>query len=365
MINYATGNLLDAQTEALVNTVNEVGVMGKGIALMFREAFPANTAAYEAACKEGGVLVGRMFVTENRALNGPRWIINFPTKKHWRHPSKLEWIRDGLVDLRRVIGEKHIKSIALPPLGCGNGGLEWTQVRSTMEAALSPLEYVSVVVFEPTNAYQNAAKREGLDELTPARAMIAELVRRYSILGIQCTNLEIQKLAWFLQRTIDGLHLDNPLRLTFEANKYGPYADNLRHLLNGLDGSYLHCEKRLADAGPLAPIWFEDSKSEGIRDYLFSPAARKYLPALERTADVIDGFESPLGMELLGTVDWLLSREKRAATVAAMHEGLRQWPGGRSAAQRKQKLFTDRWLELALQRLTNPALLPQPSLNLG
>jgi hypothetical protein len=159
--------------------------------------------------------------------------------------------------------------------------------------------------------------------------------------------------------------LDNPLRLTFEANKYGPYADNLRHLLNGLDGSYLHCERRLADAGPLEPIWFEDSKSDSIREFLFSDVARKYLPALERTADVIDGFESPLGMELLGTVDWLLSQEKRAATVTAVRAGLAQWPGGRNAAQRKQKLFSDRWLELALQRLTNSMLLPQPSLNLG
>src|SRR5271156_2583847 len=112
MISYTKGNLLDAQTEAVVNTVNEVGVMGKGIALMFREAFPANTAAYETACKSGEVHVGRMFVTENRALNGPRWIINFPTKKHWRNPSKLEWIRDGLEDLRRVIAQKNIKSIA-------------------------------------------------------------------------------------------------------------------------------------------------------------------------------------------------------------------------------------------------------------
>jgi O-acetyl-ADP-ribose deacetylase (regulator of RNase III) len=163
MISYTTGNLLDAQTEALVNTVNEVGVMGKGIALMFREAFPANTAAYEAACKDGEVRVGRMFVTENRALNGPRWIINFPTKKHWRYPSKIEWIRDGLADLQRVIKDKDIKSIALPPLGCGNGGLEWSQVRPAIEAALSELNDVNVIVFGPTAAYQNAAQREGLD----------------------------------------------------------------------------------------------------------------------------------------------------------------------------------------------------------
>jgi len=139
----------------------------------------------------------------------------------------------------------------------------------------------------------------------------------------------------------------------------------LRHLLNGLDGSYLHCEKRLSDAGPLEPIWFEDSKRDNIREFLFSGTARKYLPALERTADVIDGFESPLGMELLGTVDWLLNREKCAATVPALREGLTHWPGGRDAAQRKQKLFTDKWLELALNRLANSTFLPQPSLNLA
>ena len=95
--------------------------MGKGIALMFREAFPANTAAYEAACKAGEARVGRMFVTENRALSGPRWIIDFPTKKHWRHPSKLKWVQDDLEDLKRVMAAKLIKSIALPPLGCGDG----------------------------------------------------------------------------------------------------------------------------------------------------------------------------------------------------------------------------------------------------
>src|SRR5258708_29184183 len=98
--------------------------------------------------------------------------------------------------------------------------------------------------------------------------MSAELVRRYSILGIECTNLEVQKLAWFLQRTIESLHLDNPLKLKFAANKYGPYADNLEHFLNGLDGSYLHCEKRLFDARPLEPIWFEYSKRHRIAEFL-------------------------------------------------------------------------------------------------
>jgi len=157
MMKFLQGNLLDARTDALVNTVNTVGVMGKGIALMFKEAFPANFRAYEAACKDKEVRVGHMFVTENPAFEGPRWIINFPTKKHWRQPSKMEWILEGLRDLKRVIAEHDIRSIALPPLGAGNGGLDWREVRPEIEHALGDLEGVEVLVYEPTDKYQNVA----------------------------------------------------------------------------------------------------------------------------------------------------------------------------------------------------------------
>ena len=169
MIKFTQGNILEASTDALINTVNEVGVMGKGIALMFREAFPENSRAYEAACKAGDMHVGTMFVVKERDLTGERWIINFPTKKHWRNPSKLEWIREGLKDLVRVVREKRIRSVAVPPLGCGNGGLEWNQVRREIEAALGELDDVEIVVYEPTTTYQNAPKREGVQSLTPAR----------------------------------------------------------------------------------------------------------------------------------------------------------------------------------------------------
>jgi O-acetyl-ADP-ribose deacetylase (regulator of RNase III) len=351
MIRFMTGNLLKAPAEALVNTVNEVGVMGKGIALMFRDAFPANTEAYERAVKSGGVRVGRMFVTENRALVGPKWIINFPTKRHWRNPSKLEWVRDGLTDLVEVIRLNGIRSVAVPPLGCGNGGLDWVVVKREIEGALAVLDDVEVLVYEPTGTYQNAPKRSGLEALTPARALVAEMVRRYSVLGLECTNLEVQKLAWFLHRSITALRLSDPLRLEFSANKYGPYADRLRHLLDGLDGSYLHCEKRLSDAGPFDLIWFEDSKREAVTAYLSGDSGAAYRPAVERASDVIDGFESPLGMEALATVDWLLSEGATEATVPAVRQALRAWPGGKSAADRKLRLFDDRLIDLALQRL--------------
>lgn len=351
MIRYTKGNLLDAQAEALVNTVNEVGVMGRGVALMFSEAFPENTRAYQQASRQGEVRVGRMFVTKNRDLMGPRWIINFPTKKHWRHPSKLEWVREGLKDLARVVNEHRIKSIALPPLGCGNGGLLWGQVRREIENELEGLAGVQVIVYEPTSAYQNTPKRAGLEELTPARALVAELVRRYCVVGLECTNLEVQKLAWFLQRVIRLQGLDDPLDMQFSASKYGPYADRLRHLLDGLDGSYLHCERRLSDAGPYEPIWFEDAKRETVADYFKSGPAKTYVAALKQTKQIIDGFESPLGMELLSTVDWLLAEEKCEPALEEIKRGLQTWRGGKTAARRKLELFDDRLLGLALERL--------------
>jgi hypothetical protein len=189
--------------------------------------------------------------------------------------------------------------------------------------------------------------------LTPATAMLAELVRRYWVLGMECSLLEIQKLAWFLERSIERLTPnDNPLDLRFEANKYGPYADRLRHLLNSLDGSYLHCDKRIGDADPLDVIWFDDGRRDYLQTYLKSAEAKPYTEALETTATLIDGFESPFGMELLATVDWLLVREQCEASLTGIRAGLGRWPAGAEAAARKNRLFDDRAIGFALERLT-------------
>jgi O-acetyl-ADP-ribose deacetylase (regulator of RNase III) len=352
MIRFLKGNLIEAKVEALVNTVNTVGVMGKGIALMFKEAFPDNYSRYEAACKAGDVKVGHVFAVERNELFGPKWIINFPTKKHWRHPTKIEWVTEGLLDLRAFIVEHGIKSIAIPPLGCGNGGLDWHDVRVEIENALVGIEGVDIIVYEPTVKYQNVAKKEGVEKLTPARALIAELVRQYWVMGLECTLLEIQKLAWFLERNIEKCSQDNPLDLRFEANKFGPFATRLNHLLNSLDGSYLHCNKRIADAGPMDIIWFDDKKKEHLQTYLKSGPVKPYAKALEVTAKVIDGFESPLGMELLATIDYLLARESCATSIVAVKDCLSRWPGGPEAGKRKLKIFDDRIIGLALDRLS-------------
>lgn len=356
MMRFTQGNLLDARVDALVNTVNTVGVMGKGIALMFKERFPENFTAYEAACRADKVEVGRMFVQAGVELEGPRWIINFPTKKHWRQPTQIEWIDAGLEDLKAVIRAKGIRSIALPPLGCGNGGLEWSEVRPRIEAALGDLEGVEVVVYEPTAKYQNVAKKSGVEKLTPARALIAELVRRYWVLGIECTLIETQKLAWCLGRSVKKLGLSDPLKLQFKADRYGPYAYQLTKLLEGLDGSYLHCDKRLTDASAFDTIWFEEAKREKLEFYLKSPEARDYIPALEATDALIDGFQSPLGMEVLATVDWLIEHEGAEPTVIGIRQALQRWPAGEEAARRKLKVFDDRLILLALERLTTAAV---------
>lgn len=357
MITYRKGNLLDAGVEAVVNTVNTVGVMGKGIALMFKERYPDLFKAYVAACKAGEVQVGRMFVTPTNELTGPRWVIHFPTKIHWRNPSRMEWVESGLVDLVRVIRGEEIHSIALPPLGCGNGGLEWAAVRARIEHVLGNLNGVEVIAYEPTSKYQNVAKREGVKKLTIPRALIAELIRRYWVLGIECTLLEVQKLAWFLDRTIRRRGLEDVMQLRFQADRYGPFSPRLNHLLNALDGSYLRSDKRISDCGPMDTIAFADSQSEVVATYLRSAEAKPYAVALEETDQLIDGFQSPLGMELLATVDWLLEREGWGPTLPSIRDGLARWPGGNGAGARKQRIFTDRLIGLALERLHEKARL--------
>ncbi len=352
MIHYKQGNLLEADVDALVNTVNTVGVMGKGIALMFKERFPKNMQAYARACKAGEVVTGRMFVTQTNELMGPKWIVNFPTKQHWRAKSKMAWIEQGLVDLRRFILDNHIKSIAIPPLGAGNGGLNWQEVKPKIELTLAELPDVDVWVYEPTAKYQNVAKKSGVNQLTPARALIAELVRRYWILGIECSFLEIQKLAWFLQRSIEQKGLNNELKLRFAAKNYGPYANNLVHLLDALDGSYLQSDKRIPDCGPLDVIAFNDAKKEFVQAYLNSEA-KDYLPALENASQVIDGFESPFGLELLSTVDWLVVNEGCDLTLESVKIGISKWPAGEPWAKRKCLLFDDKSLQIAINRLNS------------
>jgi O-acetyl-ADP-ribose deacetylase (regulator of RNase III) len=154
MIKLSQGNILKADAQAFVNTVNCVGVTGRGVALQFKKAFPVNFTAYEIACKEGQVQPGKMFIYDLNRICNPRFIINFPTKRHWKAKSLIGDIKLGLVDLIHIIKEKQIHSIAIPPLGCGLGGLAWEEVKPLIIDAFDSIPEVGVFLFEPAGSPQ-------------------------------------------------------------------------------------------------------------------------------------------------------------------------------------------------------------------
>jgi O-acetyl-ADP-ribose deacetylase (regulator of RNase III) len=211
--------------------------MGKGIALQFKKAFPDNFEAYKRECEAGRLEIGKVFIYQVGGITNPRYIINFPTKKHWRERSRIEFIREGLKSLVEAIRTYNISSIAIPPLGCGNGGLNWDEVRPLIEEAMAQVPNVRALVYKQagTPPVEQMVNRTERPKLTPGRAAVLALMNRYLVPGYlyRLSLLELQKLAYFLQ--VAG----EPLRLKYEAFRYGPYADNLRHVLNRLEGHYI------------------------------------------------------------------------------------------------------------------------------
>ena len=239
MVEFKTGNILAEDADALVNTVNCVGVMGRGIALQFKNAFPDNFKAYAAACKHREVQPGRMFVFEIERLTNPRYIINFPTKRHWRGKSRMEDIDAGLRALQAVVREKKIRSIALPPLGSGLGGLNWHDVRPRIEAALRGFKDLRVVIFEPKGAPETGqvAIHRAAPRMTPGRAALVGLMDRYlaGLLDPFVTLLEVHKLMYFMK--VSGEPALERLRMV--KGPYGPYAENLTHVLRDIEGHFV------------------------------------------------------------------------------------------------------------------------------
>lgn len=340
MLTYKTGNLLAARADALVNTVNTVGVMGKGIALQFKEKFPENYHAYVAACKKEEVQIGKMFVTEVNRMDGLRYIINFPTKKHWRYPSRIEYIRSGLLDLQKVITEKNIQSIALPPLGCGNGGLDWNEVKPLIQNLLGDLP-VAITVFEPSeevNAILATEHGKKTIHLTPARAMMLSLLYHYRNLGEYASEFAAEKLTYFLQRMGE-----TQLKLDFQKHYYGPYSGKVRHVLFALNGAFLTGLSQ-KDAKPFQVLPLRIDRKTEVLDYLEKNTGVQERERLEAVRSLIDGFQSPAGLELLATLDYLIN-EHKSFDVTLLTAELKKW------SSRKNKMFTEYQINVALQRL--------------
>ena len=351
MITEVTGNLLEAQVQALVNTVNTVGVMGKGIALQFKRAYQAMFKAYAKDAKAGAIHLGKMHVFETGAISGPRFVINFPTKGHWKSPSRLSDIEAGLVDLVRVVKTLGIASIAIPPLGCGNGGLHWSEVYPLIVAALEELPETEAQVFVPTGPPPARAMgtQSQRPKMTILRAALVSIINRYQAQTEEVSILEVQKLMYFLQGA------GEPLKLNYAKNQYGPYADNLRHALHAMEGHFLvgygDASRSVYATEPIEVLAGAVPEAEAFLVGHPETVARN-----EWTLGLLSGFETPYGAELLSTVHWVATHEaaSHGADIDDVYRLITQW------SSRTERMFGTDHVNLAWQRLRDHGWLSAP-----
>ena len=339
MINIEETNILNVRADVLVNSVNLKGVMGKGIALAFKNAFPENYKLYKRACESGEIKIGKIFVTETGQLF-PKHIINFPTKKHWRFPSKYEYIEEGLKDLVRWIRKSDVSSIAIPPLGSGNGKLNWARVKVMIMDHLKDFEEkVVITIIEPSRIFETEKEIKSIKpHLTPARAMLIFLMNKYRVLGYEVNLLVAQKLCYFLQR------LGEPLNLRYERGYYGPFAPNLRPLLNVLNNYFFHFNVK--SDKPSTIIKNVNVKYAEVEGFVNLNLEKEQKERLNKTIELISGFETPFGLELLGTIDFILREKKKEMHSEEILDELKDW------TRRKEILFKPAYIEATKNKLT-------------
>ena len=348
MIKMSRGNLLEADAEVLVNTVNCVGFMGKGIALQFKQAFPENFKAYEKACRAQDVRPGHMLVFKTEMLGNPKYIINFPTKRHWRGDARMEDIKSGLPALVQEVQRLGVHSIAVPPLGCGLGGLAWNEVQPLIEAAFSEIPGVLVLLYPPAGAPAAKAMpvRTSRPKMTPGRAMVVKLMAQYLEQSYRLTLLEIQKLGYFLQEAGERM------RLNYVPHLYGPYAVNLNKVLEAMEGHYT---RGYGDSQkPDVEVELMPGAVQEADEFLVEHEASR--GRLAKVAGLIEGFETPYGMELLSTVHWVATHgDVPAGDVAAAVDAVHGWN------ERKRQMFGCEHIEIAWRQLCDQGWLPRTS----
>ena len=336
MITYKTGDFLAEDVEALVNTVNCVGVMGRGIALQFKNAFPENFKDYAVACKIDKVRPGQMYIVETNTLTNPKYIINFPTKRHWRGKSRMEDIEAGLCDLVKQIKQRNIKSVAIPPLGSGLGGLNWNEVKSLIENAVQELVDVEIIIYEPKEAPSMTQSRD-VPTMTAGRASLVYLIKRYldGFMDPAITLLEVHKLMYFMQ--VAG----EPLRLRYIKHTYGPYAENLRHVLHKIEG---HLTVGYVDSGdnPTKKLKLVPGAVEDAVAFLRNKTDTK--ERIDKVANLVDGFETSFGLELLATVHWVATDQGGNVSIDDIITNTYAWND-------RKKQFSHRQIKIAYEVL--------------
>jgi len=342
MLKIVEGNIIVAGTQALVNTVNTVGIMGKGIALQFKKAFPEMVKSYEAVCRDKTLQPGFLHIFDRGEDATPRYIINFPTKRHWKEKSKLADILLGLTALAEELKDRQIKSVAIPPLGCGNGGLAWDEVLPLIEQAMSNSPEVEVLIYPPSGSPSPSAiiNQTTRPNMTTTAANILKLLDEYYVLGYELTVLEIQKILYFLQTA------GHPLRLNYKKESFGPYADEIRHLLNRYEGHFL---EGFGDGrnSPETPIRLYASAVVQAIELSERESTPEEKARVRRVFDLIEGFESPYGMELLSSVHWVATQEVNPKNVTFVIDAVHDWN------ERKRRLMKPQHIQIAWERLTD------------
>ena len=340
------GDMLSAKVNALVNTVNTEGVSGKGIALQFKMRYPQNYRAYRSAAKRGEVKLGKVFPVWIGALDGPQWIINFPTKGHWRTKSRLADVETGLDDLVRAVEELGIRSVAVPPLGCGNGGLDWDIVRPIIEEKLSALKSVEVLIYSPDGAPPPMEMRVDTvrPRMTVGRSTLLVALNQYVEESGGATKLVIQKLAYLLQEA--GIRLG----LNFVKAPYGPYSETMNHVLQGMEGHYT---VGYGDRTTPSPIQILPGAYVEAIEFLSDRP--QLMAAVDRVKATIEGFESPYALELLTTVHYVATHgDHPARTVEQAIRQVGAW------SDRKERMFPEEHIRIVWDQLESQSWLPQP-----
>jgi O-acetyl-ADP-ribose deacetylase (regulator of RNase III) len=337
MTKYIIGNILESDAVALVNTVNTQGVMGKGIALQFKKAFPNNFKLYVDACKNEKISVGKLLVTHESNLNtGEKIIINFPTKQDWRKPSEYSFVEDGLDDLINIIKLYQIKSIAIPPLGAGNGGLKWEKVKKIIEQKLSHLD-TEIFVYEPTTEIKEQLAKERT-KLTDARALLLyvlfDLVRN----GEYVSEFSSEKICYFLQR----FGAKKYFKLDFEPKFYGPYSGKVRFVLNALNGSYLMGYSDMSKK-PFEPLTLVADSYDTIQKYVESNQELSLIA--QKTTKFLNGFYSDFALELLSSIDFIITKQNTFDETTIIQK-LEEW------SDRKRSLFSNpKYISISIKHL--------------
>lgn len=342
MIHYLTGDLFDSKAVALVNTVNLLGVMGKGVALQFKNRFPQNFKQYKAACQNGEIAIGKLFVTREATVFGEQLIINFPTKTDWRKPSEYSYIEAGLNDLIRVLNEYQIDSVALPPLGAGNGGLNWDNVKKLIDRKLADLD-VEIYIYEPNSHIVEKMRAERI-KLTPARALLLYVLYDLVRHGEYVSEFSSEKVCYFLQR----FGAADLFKLHYEPKYYGPYSGKVKYVLNAMNGSYIMGYSDM-NKKPFESLTLVSDVIDEITHFI--KADEKLNEIATETMCFLHGFYSDFGLELLSSVDYIMCTYGKDISIDDIYLHLSEW------SHRKEKLFHDKkYIALANKHLLESSI---------